>query len=123
MSKWYSGTSNIEKSWKQVIRGDVLERKNEKNMLNLNKSNVICNETMKLCAQISLWSDKKMKKGIQKVKMIVTKMKKKVVRKVFCLVVFAMKLLENMLHKKQKCWKNEDKVKWSETKFKLDITK
>ena len=48
---------------KKIIRSDVLERKNEKNMLNLNKSNVICNEMIKLCTHISLWSDKKMKKS------------------------------------------------------------
>ena len=52
----------LKKSWKQLINSYVLESKNEKNMLNLNKINVICNEIMKLCAQINLWSDKKKKK-------------------------------------------------------------
>ena len=78
--KWYSDVVNVKKSWKQGIKSDVLERKNEKNMLNLNKSNVICNEIMKLCVQINLWSDKKLKKRFvleKKVKIIVTKMKKK----------------------------------------------
>ena len=32
-------------------------------MLNLNKSNVICNEIIKLCTHISLSSDKKKKKS------------------------------------------------------------
>ena len=60
--KWYSDVLNVKKSWEQGIKSDVLERKNEKNMLNLNISSVICNETVKLCIHISLWSDKKKKK-------------------------------------------------------------
>ena len=56
------------KKLKSAIKSDIVVRKNEKNMLNLNKSNVIRNEIVKLRTQISLWSDKKMKKAYRKLK-------------------------------------------------------
>ena len=62
-------------------------------MLDFNKNNEICNEIIKLCTHINIWSDKKLKKTYKKLK--------------------CDEIVEKHVALEKKCWKNEVKVKWN----------
>ena len=50
-------------------------------------------------------------------------MKKKSCKKSVLFSCICNEIVEKHVALEKKCWKNEAKVKWNETKFKLDITK